>query len=255
MIGGRGFAKLTWVELKLFVRDPFATMFSLIFPFIILALLSAVFADTPTTDRENGRLVFRGLTGSDYYMTASIGLVIATLGMLTLPIHLAGYREQGVLKRLRASSVPAWALFGSQLVVGFVVAAVGTVLMLAMTAAIYGTEWPQSPGGVFVAFVLATIAFTAIGFLLASLMKTARAAQGISLLIFMVSWMLSGAAPPRAVLPDAVRSVGEAIPLTHVILTIQDPWFGFGWNGTHLAIVTAVTIAAAVPAIVLFRWD
>jgi ABC-2 type transport system permease protein len=255
MLGWRGFAKLTAMELKLFVRDPLATVFALIFPFIMLLLLSAVFADTPTTDRENGELIFRGLTGSDYYMTASIGIVIAALGLLTLPIHLAGYREQGVLKRLRASSVPAWALFGSQLIVSLVVTAVGSVLMLAMTAAIYGTEWPVALGGVLVAFALATLAFTALGFFLAAFMKTARAAQGISLLVFLVSWMLSGAAPPRAVLPDAARTIGDFIPLTHALLTLQDPWFGNGWNGLHLLVLAVVTIVAAVPAILLFRWE
>jgi ABC-2 type transport system permease protein len=255
MVGWRGFAKLTWVELKLFVRDPFATVFALAFPFLMLLLLAAVFGNTPTTDRVNGELTFRGLTGPNYYATATVGLVVAALGLLSLPIHLAAYREQGVLKRLRASSVPAWALFGAQLVVTVVVAALGCLLMLAMTAVIYGTQWPDAPGGVVVAFVLATLAFTSLGFLLASLMKTARAAQGISLLVFLVSWMLSGAAPPRAVLPSAVRTIGEAIPLTHAILTLQDPWVGFGWNGTHLLVMAAVTVAAAVPAVVLFRWD
>jgi ABC-2 type transport system permease protein len=238
-----------------FARDPFATIFALVFPFIMLVILAAVFGDTPETEMENGELVFRGLNGADYYMTASVGLVIAALGLLSLPIHLAGYREQGVLKRLRTSSVPAWALFGSQLVVGLVVAAIGSLLMVAATILIYDTRLPEAPAGVIVAFVVATLAFTALGFLLASFVKTARAAQGLSLIIFLVSWLLSGAAPPRSVLPDAARTIGDFIPLTHAIIALQDPWAGFGWNGERLLIVALVTIAAAIPAIVRFRWE
>jgi ABC-2 type transport system permease protein len=255
VIGWRGFAKLTWVEMKLFARDPFAMIFALVFPLVLLLLLAAVFGDTPTTDVVDGVPIFRGVGGAEYYVAASIGLVIAALGLFSLPTHLAAYREQGVLKRLRASSVPAWALFGSQLAVGLVVALLGAALMTAAAAVLYGTGFPAAPGGVIVAGLLATLAFTALGLLLASLLKTARAAQGISLLLFLVSWMLAGAGPPRAVLPDTVRTISEAIPLTHVVIAIQDPWFGYGWSGSHLLITAIVAVAAAVPAIGLFRWD
>jgi hypothetical protein len=60
---------------------------------------------------------------------------------------------------------------------------------------------------------------------LAVFIRTSRAAQGIGLL------------------------------LTHIVIAIQDPWFGFGWATTDLAILAAITIAAAIPAIWLFRWD
>ena len=105
-----GFLKLTWIELKLFARDPIATVFALIFPLIMLLLLAAVFGDTPPTDRINGEPVFRGVSGDDYYVAASVGIVVAAWGLLILPTHIAAYREQGVLRRFRASSVPPLAL-------------------------------------------------------------------------------------------------------------------------------------------------
>jgi ABC-2 type transport system permease protein len=68
-------------------------------------------------------------------------------------------------------------------------------------------------------------------------------------------WLIAGTAPPRAVLPSGLRDFGELLPLTHIVIAIQDPWFGFGWATTDLAILAAITIAAAIPAIRLFRWD
>jgi ABC-2 type transport system permease protein len=247
--------KLTWTELKLFLRDPFATVFAVVFPLIMLLLLAAVFGDSPPGEMENGRVVFRGVSGDNYYVAASVAIVVAAIGLLTLPVHLAGYREQGVLRRLRASSVPVWTLFASQLVVSLIVAIVGSLLMIVSSTLIYGTDLPDAPLAVLVACLLATVCFTAIGFLLASLFPTARAAQGIGLILFFVVWMLSGTAPPRAVLPDGARRAGDFEPLTHAVIAIQDPWFGAGWNVDKLLIVALVTIAAAVPAIWRFSWD
>ena len=250
----RGFWTLTWIELKLFVRDPFALVFALVFPLIMLLVLAAVFGDTPPTDEVNGELVFRGVSGDDYYVAASLGIVVAAIGLLTLPVHLATYREQGVLRRMLASSAPTWALFGSQLIVGMAVAVAGSLIMVAIATAIYDTRLPDDPLGVIVAFVVAMLCFSAIGFLLASLFPTARAAQGIGLILFFVVWMFSGTAPPRAVLPDVARQLGNAEPLTHAVIAIQDPWFGFGWNPEKLLIVAVVAIVAGVLAVWRFRW-
>jgi ABC-2 type transport system permease protein len=250
-----GAARLTWVELKLFLRDPFATVFALVFPFIMLVLLAAVFGNTPDEEEVNGELIFRGVGGADYYTVASIALVIAAIGLLGLPVHLAGYREQGVLRRFRASGVPAWALFVAQLVAGIAVATAGSLLMLATNRAIYGTPFPDAPLGVLVAFLLATLCFTTIGFLLAGLVRTARAAQGMSVILFFCAWMLSGTGPPLAVLPSAARAAGELSPLQHAMLAIQDPWFGFGWNAEELLTLAAITAAAGAIAVWRTNWD
>ncbi len=249
----RSFLKLTRVELKLFLRDPFATVFTLVLPLIMLLLLAAVFGDTPAGETENGRLTFRGVPGADYYMTASIVLVIAAIGLLTVPIHLAGYREVGILRRFRASSIPAWALFGSQIAVALAVATVGSLVMLLVAKVVYQTQSPESIAGVLVAFIAVTLCFAAVGFLLASLVPTARATQGISLILFFLFWMLSGTGPPRAVLPDSVRTLTDAIPLTHALIAIQDPWYGLGWNWVELGILAAFTVGTAIPALVLFN--
>jgi ABC-2 type transport system permease protein len=251
-----GFLKLTWMELKLFVRDPFATVFALVFPLIMLMLLAAVFGGTPTEeDVVDGVPIFRGVPGDDYYVAASVALVIAVIGLLTLPTHLAGYREQGVLRRFRASSIPTWTVLASQFVVGLAIAVAGTALMLMLTVPVYDTAMPSDPLGVAVAFLLAALCFTAIGFLLAAIFPTARAAQGVGLILFFVVWMLSGTGPPRAVLPDGARTIGRYEPLTHTVIAIQDPWFGFGWNAGKLGIVAAVTVVAAALALWRFRWD
>jgi ABC-2 type transport system permease protein len=248
------FTSLSWVELKLFVRDPLATMFALIFPFIMLMLLAAVFGDSPPDDEVDGMLVFRGASGDDYYIAASVGIVAAAIGLLIIPVTLTGYRDRGILRRFRASGVSTRTLFGAHLTVGLTVAFVGSLLMILASTAIYGTMLPEDPIGVVAAFVLATLCLTSIGFLLSGLIPTARAAQGIGLILFFAAWMTSGTGPPQAVLPQAVRDIATFQPLTHVVIAIQDPWFGYGWNIEKLVILAAITIVAMMAALWRFDW-
>lgn len=251
----RGFLKLAWTELKLFLRDPFATVFALGLPLIMLMLLAAVFGDTPETDMMNGQPVFRGVPGDDYYVPASVAVVVAAIGLLILPTHLAGYREHGVLRRFRASSVPTWALLASQFMVALLITFAGSLIMVAIATPIYDTMLPEDWLGVIVAMLISILAFAAIGFALAAFFPSSRADQGIGLILFFVVWLISGAAPPRAVLPETVRDAGELNPLTHVVIAIQDPWFGYGWNGEKLLILAGVALVASAIGVWRFAWD
>lgn len=250
----RALKTLTWIEMKLFLRDPLATIFALAFPLGMMLLLAAVFASTPPDDEVDGILTFRGVSGDDYYVAASVALVTVAIGLLLLPVTLTGYRQHGVLRRFRASGLSTWTLFGAHLIVGTLVAVAGSLLMVAVATPIYDTQMPDDLAGVLVAFLLTMLCFMAIGFLLAGVIPTPRAAQGIGLLLFFTVYMISGTAPPHAVLPDAVTNVAQFEPLTHAVIAIQDPWFGYGWNLEKLAILAAVTLVAAAAAIWRFRW-
>lgn len=251
----RSFRVLTISELRLFLRDPMATVIALVFPFAMMLLLAAVFGDAPPDDEVDGMLVFRGVSGDDYYIAASVGVVGAAVGLLVMPVALAGYRERGVLRRYRASGLTTGALFGAHTLVGLVICLAGSVLMFVAATAIYSTMMPADVAGVIVSILLSVVCFMSIGFVLSGLLRTARAAQAVGLLLFFSLWMISGSAPPLAVLPEAVRNVAQFQPLSHVVIAIQDPWFGFGWNLEKLGIIAAVTVASAAIGIWRFRWS
>jgi ABC-2 type transport system permease protein len=174
---------------------------------------------------------------------------------MTLPITLAGYRERGILRRFRASSVPAWIQVGAQLTLALATFVAGTVVMAVVARLTYHAKIPEDVFGVVVALVVGTAAFGAIGLLLATVLRTSRSAQGIGLLLFFALWLISGTAPPRAVLPSGLRDIGGALPLAHLVTAVQNPWFGFGWSASDLAVLAAYAVAAGAPALWLFGRD
>lgn len=246
--------KLTLVELKLFLREPIAVVFAFAFPLLVLFVLSGVFGSDLPDNPEDER-VWRGVAPTQYYLPAYVGLVVAALGLIVLPVRMAGYREQGVLRRFRAAGIPLMALLSSQVLVLAVMALVGAATVTIMSLAVYGTDLPDDWLGVLAAFALSILAFSAFGFMLGGVLGTVRAAQGAGLALFFVMMFLSGAGPPREVMTSVMQGVGDTLPLTYVVIALQDPWLGYGWAWGDLAVVTAFLAAALAITAWRFRWQ
>lgn len=245
--------KLSWVEFKLFLRDPLSMVFTLLLPFFFLIVLNGVFGNEPEVDPEED--VWLGVGPADYYVPAYIGLVIAAIGVLSLPVRLATYRELGVLRRFRASSMPLWAVLAGQIVITFIIAAVGGVSITLASAAIYGTEFPGSLPLLVLAFVISALSFAALGVFLGSILPTARSAQGAGLMLFFVMFLLSGAGPPRDALSGGMRTVGDSLPLTYVIQVLQEPWLQSSWDAAGSIVVLGILVGASLLSFRLFRWE
>lgn len=246
--------KLSWVELKLFIREPITMVFTFVLPILFLIIMGEVFGNTPDSG-DGGTVAWRGFGPMNVYTPSYIGLVMAAIGLFSIPVHLTTYREHGVLRRLHATSLSIWSLFGSQLIVSFVLIAVCSLILVALAFPVYDVMAPESMTLFFLAFAASTVTFAAIGIFLGSLLPTSRAAQGIGLLLFFVMLMLSGAGPPREVMTDPMIYVGDAMPLTHINILLQDPWLGFGWNWVKFMIAFAFSLGATSIAFRFFRWE
>lgn len=239
--------RLTWIELKLFAREPLTVMFVLVLPLIVLYILNGVFGD----EAQAG--FYDGLSPVDYYLPAYIALTVATVGVLSLPVHLAGYREQGVLRRFRASALPPSTILAAHVVIAVVVGAVGSTLLTLLSTLAYDGPLPEDPVGSLAAFLLVTLAFAALGTLLGVTVPTARAAQGLGVLLFFVFVMIGGAGPPREVLPDAMQTIHDGVPLVYGARTIRGPWLGTGWDVGAVAVMAAVLVVASILTVWRFR--
>ena len=240
--------KSSVLELKLLARDPVTVVFTLALPVIVLYVLGAVFGNTADPS------VYRGVGPMDFYVPAYIGLALASMGFIGLPVHLAGYRERGILKRFRASDVPLWSVVGGQLVVTVVAGVVGSAILLGAAYVSYDVAMPKQVGYVVIAFFIGALSLGLVGMLLGAVMPNARAAQGAGVILWFVMMMLGGSGPPPEVLNETLRTVGRLTPLKHVVVLIQDPWLGWGWNETEMAIVLAFGLASGALAFAVLRY-
>jgi ABC-2 type transport system permease protein len=173
-------------------------------------------------------------------------VIIAAVGLVMVPVHVAAYRERGILRRFAAAGFPRWSFAAASIAVGVALTLVGSAVMLAVAAPIYGLPAVDSPVRTVLAVLVGAVAFTSIGLLIGSVVPNARAAQGIGLIAFFPSFLLGGGGPPPTVMGDGLRRVADLLPLTHVTEAIRDPWLGAGTGSGHLAVALGFLAVSAL---------
>jgi ABC-2 type transport system permease protein len=244
----RALATSTWIEVKLFLREPLTVIFTLALPLLFLFVLGGVFGNTPTPG------YYRGAGPLDFYVPGYVSLVWAAVGLLAMPVHVARYREDGVLRRLQASSAPPWTVLGAQIAVALLIALVGGVLVVAAAALTYDIHFPSSVAGFVGAWLLCGVLFASLGLLLSSI-PSSRGALGAGLGLFFVMMLLSGTAPPPEVLTGAMHWVSNALPLTYMLRLLQDPWLGLPWSTADTVVVLAFAAGGIITSRLTFRWE
>jgi ABC-2 type transport system permease protein len=248
----RTLAPLCWLQLKLFLREPLTVVFSLALPLIILFVLGGVFGNEPSQPGEE--VIYRGVGAMNYYVPAYLALVIASVCVMSVPTHLAGDRERGVLKRFHASSVSAFAVAGAEVFVAFVLSTVSAVILLIAAALVYDFEAPRSVLATIGAFSFLTVGFASFGIMLGAVLPTARAAQAVGMVIWFVMLFLGGAGPPPEVLTGGMQAVLDLTPLWHAVKIMQDVWLGLD-AGLSWVVFAGVAIISTGIGLRFFRWE
>jgi ABC-2 type transport system permease protein len=246
----RAYLKLTWIETKLLWREPIGLFFTLAFPLLMLFLFGSIYGNAPSP-------FLAGYGSVDISVPAYSAMIIATSGLLTLSISMASNRENGVLRRLRATPVRPLVVLGAQMAVIFTLTVCGMALLVVAGKIFYGLRFNGSPLAVAAAFVLSSVSFFAMGFVLASLLPTARTAQVVGMIIFYPMIFLSGSTIPLESLPAGVRSFARFLPLTHVVTLLRGLWIGEAWSrhGSEVAVLLALLAVSVIVAAKIFRWE
>ncbi|GAA5150596.1 ABC transporter permease [Nocardioides marinquilinus] len=229
--------RLVTAELRLLLRDPLTVSFVVVFPVISMLIIGGSFGRAPDD-------VFP-VDPAHWYIASYFAVVIGATGLIMLPVHIATYRERGVLRRLAASGFPRWSFTLTELVLGVAAVLVGGVALLAVAAPVYGLPPVVDPVRVVAAVAAATLAFISIGVLLGTMLPTARAAQAVGLMLYFPSFLLGGGGPPPQVMGEAMSSIAGVLPLTLAIDAIREPWLGIGTPDGSLAVVALIAVVAA----------
>src|SRR5271156_6809050 len=117
--------RLVKAELKLMTRDPLVLTFVFAFPIVTMLIIGGAFGTTP--DRA-----FEFTDPSHWYVASYLTVVIGAIGLVMMPVHLASYRERGVLRRFAVAGFPRWSFALAEALVGLIAIAVGSVVLMAV---------------------------------------------------------------------------------------------------------------------------
>jgi ABC-2 type transport system permease protein len=247
----RGLWKLTWIETKIFLREPLGAFGTIGIPVLIFLVV--------------GRAVGHGLPPSSFAASGFIrvglpvlaSVLIALSSVLSLVTIISIYREGGILKRLRATPLRPQTILTAHVIVKLMLTAV-TLALMVLAGKRYYPVGVQVPFFSFtIALLISTWSILSIGFLIASIVPTARFAQPIGAIILYPMIGLSGLFVPVESLPPVLHAVARVLPLTYAVSLLQGIWNGDAWlahMGDIAALVVVFVICTALSAKV-FRWE
>lgn len=238
---------LILTEAKLVFREPITWLAAIALPSAILLIFGSIFGRTEP-DPALG-----GLRFIDVFVPSLVVITVGTLGIQTLPIRLATYREKGVLRRLSTTPAHPVRLLAAQLVIYAVTAVIALVLLVVVANLAFGVPLPGHPLGYVAAFLLGMTSLFAIGLVLAAVAPSSRVATAIAIPVFFVVMFLGGVYLPRVFLPDVLIRIGEFTPPG--VQGLQDAWFGTAPQLAPLALMAVLTLALGSLAVRWFRWE
>ncbi|HHY35862.1 MAG TPA: ABC transporter permease [Firmicutes bacterium] len=246
----KGLRRLATVEMKMFIRETESFFFTLVFPLILLFIFGSIYGNKPSS-------FFGGHGAVDVSVPGYVSLIIANAGFMTMGATIAGYREQGVLRRYRATPLSPVSLLAAQLLTVLIMTVSSTLLLTAAAKAFYDLKFYGSILHFAGAFAVSLLSLCAGGFVVASIARSSRAATLMLMTVFYPMIFLSGATIPREVLPSSVQKFSKILPLTHSVTILRGTWFGgnlgeFGSEIFVLVILAGLCIAVSGLA---FRWE
>lgn len=246
----RGLLKLTWLEIRIFVREPLGFVAAIGIPLAMFLVL--------------GRSVS---TGSDHSPEASrflshdlplfVSIFISINAALSLIAVISIYREGGILKRLRATPLRPPVILGAHVLVKLVFTGITLLFMLLAGRRFYPVTLHPHVAGFGLAVAVTTVAILCMGFVIASMVPTARFAQLIGSLVFYPMLAISGIFVPLAAMPRPWVVLSNLLPMSHAVALLRGAWVGTPWLEL-LPHVGALALTIAISLVLttrVFRWE
>ena len=242
---------LVWHQIRYeqlsFWRNPQSAFFTFVFPVVIIALFGALFGHGARSS------YFYGLPALQYYVPTIAAVSVLGACYSQLAIVLALRRQNGILKRVHGTPLPAWAYFLGLLAHCVMVSVVDIALIVGV-GRLYGVPLPDHWAAIAVALVLGAASFCALGVAVASLIRNAEAAPPVVQLVLFPLLFVSGTYFP--IHSAVLNRIAGALPVRPFNQALLGPFAqhtGFDWK--HLGVLLAWGAVGALVAIRRFRWD
>ena len=235
-------------EQLVFWRSREAAVFIFIFPIMLFLLLGSVY---------DGR-TDEGWALSDVLLVGLIGYGAANTAFAGLAITLVIRREDGLLKRLRGTPLPAPVYGLAVLASTLAVFLAQVVVLLAIGKLLFGAHLPDRPVSLLVAVLIGALAFAGMGVAGAALIRSSEGASAVVNVIVLPMAFLSGSFGPTRSLPQALDTLGDVLPLKHLLEIVGGIYLenehAFAHPGS-LAVVAAWGLVGIAVAVRRFGWE
>jgi ABC-2 type transport system permease protein len=237
-------------EQRLYWRSRELAFFTFLFPVLIFILLGSVYGDDVIKSEH--------VKGSAYLLAGILGYGIASTAFAGLAIVLVLRRESGILKRLRATPLPATTYLAGVIVSTVIVYAIEAAALIVLGRVLFGVHFPDQWLSLVLALLLGTLSFAALGIALTGAIRSGDGASAVVNAVYLPASFLSGSFWTPHADPRFLEVIAEILPLTYFIRMMRDivllhHTIWSSWESA--AVVAGWGLAGLVLALRSFRWE
>jgi ABC-2 type transport system permease protein len=234
-----------------FLRNRQARFFTLILPLIFLVIFVGVFG--------NNTVGATGVKASTYYVPGISALGLIAASFVNLVISITAQREDGILKRRRATPVPAWVLIAGRSLTAIAVSLAVMSVLLAVGRFAYGVHLPTSTiPGIAVSAIVGSLTFCVLGYAFSTAVSNEDAAQPMVQTVMLPLYFISGVFIPNVNVPSWMRHVAEIFPVQHLAGALHHAYdpatHGIGIVWSDLGVLAAWAVVGLFVALTRFSW-
>lgn len=246
----RSFMKYTVLEWKLLLREFVVIFFALIFPVAMLLMFGSMYGNEPNE-------LFDGKGSVDVLISGYTNMIIAVSGLMSLPLTLAQYREQKILKRFKVTPLKPLQILLSQFIVNLLLTVLGMAILVVVGVIVFDLRFYGNVFEAILAFLLIVLSVFSIGLLIASVSKNTRMANAIAYIVYFPMLFLSGATMPLEIMPTSLQNISKGLPLTYGVNLLKGVWLGDHLYEfpLELGVLAGITLLFGGLAIYLFKWE
>lgn len=238
-------------DLIAFLRNKQARFFTLVLPLLFLVIFVSVFGN-----KHVGPLHVKASTS---YVPGLSAMAIIAASFVNLVISITAQRQGGILKRRRATPVPAWVLISGRTLTSIGISLVTMTVLVLIGRFAYGVVLPtRTIPGVALTAVAGSVTFCVLAYAVTTRIESEDAAQPVVQAIMLPLWFISGVFIPNVTLPAWLRDVARFFPVQHLaggLYRSYDPTtHGSGIVWSDLGVLGLWALAGAVVALRRFSW-
>jgi ABC-2 type transport system permease protein len=235
-------------QLTLYTRSKELAFFTFLLPLILFVLLGSTYGnDTINGDR-----------GADFLEAGMLGYGLVSTAFAGLAIFMVIRRESGILKRVRATPLPAAAYLGAVLVATLIAFAANSVFMIAIGRGLFSVPLPKHWLSLVLTLLLGAVAFAALGLAMTAIVRSAEGASATVNAVYLPMSFISGSFFSPHSFPQFLRVLADVLPLTYFIRLTRDVMLHNHqlWdNWSDVGAIAAWGAIGTIVAVWRFRWE
>jgi ABC-2 type transport system permease protein len=243
----------TAYQTKIFIRNPLAAFFTLVFPLMIFLVFSVIFG--------NETIDYLGVTTAQYYAPSMAVFAAVSATYTNLAVGTAYQRDQGILKRMKGTPLPPSIYMGGKVASAVMVAIVSVVILMSIGVVFYGVQiYARTLPSAIITFIVGVGCFAALGLMVAALVSTGESATAVANATLLPLAFFSGVfIVPAEDAPAWIDAVANFFPLKHFVepfVAAFNPQFEGAqfWWGSILYMVLWGVVGIVI-ALRYFKWE